>query len=474
MKKGEIGELFIEGVRFPNRAYGHAGGEEVVVKNAVPGQKVRFMLTKKRSGRCSGRLLEVIERSPLETAEPLCSAFPACGGCTYQTLGYEQQLHLKKNMVRDILEPVFAGYGIPEDVFEGIAHTEPELPYRNKMEYTFGDTYKGGPLVLGLHKKDSNHDIVSCRDCVIVNDDFNMIADFAEQYCRNAGMSFYHRMSHEGYLRNLLVRRSERLHEIMVALVTTSREEHSLDAFVSGLASLKLEGQITGILHMTYDGVADIVRSECTEVLFGRDHIFDEMNGLRFKISPFSFFQTNTRGAELLYRTVGEFIGDIENAEVFDLYCGTGTITQMLSKSASHVTGVEIIPEAVEAALENAADNKIENCDFICGDVLEVIDSIQKKPDYIVLDPPRDGVNPKALRKIIDFGASRMVYVSCKPTSLARDLEMLCASGYEVKRVKCIDMFPETYHCESVCLLERMSSRNDLSERIGNPHFFRE
>lgn len=459
MKKGDILEVLIEGVRFPNRGYGHIGEDEVVIKNTVPGQKVRFMLTKKRSGRCSGRLIEVTDKSPLETRDPLCGGFPACGGCTYQTLDYEQQLILKEKQVRELLSPVFGEYGITQDVYEGIVHAAPELPYRNKMEYTFGDAYKGGPLVLGLHKKDSNHDIVACRECVIVNDDFNMIADCVEKYCRDAGMSFYHRMSHEGYLRNLLIRRSERLHEIMIALVATSQEDHCFDGLVSDLTSLKLEGKITGILHMTYDGVADIVRSERTDILFGRDHIFDEMSGMRFKISPFSFFQTNTRGAELLYATVGEFIGDIEDAEVFDLYCGTGTITQMLSKSAAHVTGVEIVPEAVDSAVENAAANNIKNCDFICGDVLQVIEDIPEKPDCIVLDPPRDGVNAKALQKIIDFGAKRIVYVSCKPTSLVRDLEILCASGYEIKRVKCVDMFPMTVHVESCVLLERVSNR---------------
>ena len=210
--------------------------------------------------------------------------------------------------------------------------------------------------------------------------------------------------------------------------------------------------------------MADIVTNEGTDVLYGQDFFYEELLGLRFKITPFSFFQTNSLGAEVLYQTAREFIGDAlpsgtdaDIAEhgkiVFDLYSGTGTIAQMLSPVAKKVIGVEIIEEAVEAAKENAQLNGLHNCEFIAGDVLKVIDSIEEKPDYIVLDPPRDGINPKALEKIIRYNVPQMVYISCKPTSLARDLEVLQARGYEVKKVCCVDMFPSTFHVETVVLL---------------------
>ena len=206
--------------------------------------------------------------------------------------------------------------------------------------------------------------------------------------------------------------------------------------------------------------------NEGTDVLYGQDFFYEELLGLRFKITPFSFFQTNSLGAEVLYQTAREFIGDAlpsgtdaniaEHGKiVFDLYSGTGTIAQMLSPVAKKVIGVEIIEEAVEAAKENAQLNGLHNCEFIAGDVLKVIDSIEEKPDYIVLDPPRDGINPKALEKIIRYNVPQMVYISCKPTSLARDLEVLQARGYEVKKVCCVDMFPSTFHVETCVLLSR-------------------
>ena len=212
--------------------------------------------------------------------------------------------------------------------------------------------------------------------------------------------------------------------------------------------------------------MADIVTNEGTDVLYGQDFFYEELLGLRFKITPFSFFQTNSLGAEVLYQTAREFIGDAlpsgtdaDIAEhgkiVFDLYSGTGTIAQMLSPVAKKVIGVEIIEEAVEAAKENAQLNGLHNCEFIAGDVLKVIDSIEEKPDYIVLDPPRDGINPKALEKIIRYNVPQMVYISCKPTSLARDLEVLQARGYEVKKICCVDMFPSTFHVETVVLLSK-------------------
>ena len=458
MKKGEIYEVKIDEVRFPNKGIGSVDGERVVLKNVMPGQTVRFIVQKKRSDHFIGRVLEVTGKSVLETRQPLCSLFPECGGCTYQTMGYTHQLVLKAEEVKNILAPVLERYGVSrrefdQDLFEGIAHSEKEFPYRNKMEYTFGDECKGGELTLGLHKKGSNFDILPCTDCRITHRDYNDIVRCVMNYCREKKLPYYHRMSHEGFLRNLLVRRAEYTGEIMIALVTTTQIRHDFSGLTVRLLSLGLEGEITGILHMEFDGVADIVRSEHTEILYGKDHIYDNLFGLSFRISPFSFFQTNTRGAEVLYGTVKDYIGDIVNAEVFDLYSGTGTIAQILSETAGHVTAVEIVEEAVEAAKMNAAENGIENCTFLCGDVLKMLDEIENRPDYIILDPPRDGINPKALSKIIDYGAERIVYVSCKPTSLARDLEMLLAGGYEVVKVKCVDMFPETVHVETVCCL---------------------
>ena len=209
------------------------------------------------------------------------------------------------------------------------------------------------------------------------------------------------------------------------------------------------------MLHIINDGLADVVQSDETRMLFGEEYIYEELLGLRFKISVFSFFQTNSLGAEVLYSKAREYIGDTKDMTVFDLYSGTGTIAQIIAPVARKVVGVEIVEEAVEAAKKNTELNGLHNCEFIAGDVLKVIDEIEDKPDMIILDPPRDGIHPKALQKIIDFGGDRIVYISCKPTSLARDLELLQAQGYQVEKGCAVDMFPGTVHVETVILLSR-------------------
>ena len=221
-----------------------------------------------------------------------------------------------------------------------------------------------------------------------------------------------------------------------------------------------LLGKIKGILHTKNDSIADVVKNEGTDILYGQDYFYEELLGLRFKISPFSFFQTNSLGAEVLYETARSFIlGNdadmLREKTVYDLYSGTGTIAQMLASVSKEVVGVEIVEEAVEAAKENAALNGLTNCKFLAGDVLKVLDEIEEKPDYIVLDPPRDGIHPKAIQKIIDYGVENMIYISCKPTSLARDLQVFLERGYEVKKICCVDMFPNTVHVETVILMSR-------------------
>ena len=261
-------------------------------------------------------------------------------------------------------------------------------------------------------------------------------------------------MSHEGYLRHLLVRRAQKTGEILVNLVTTSQSDMPMEPLKERLLALSLEGTFAGILHSINDGLADVVRSDKTEVLYEKEYFYEELLGLKFKISTFSFFQTNSLGAEVLYSTVREFIGEGNKNVVFDLYSGTGTIAQLMADVAKKVIGVEIVEEAVEAAKKNAELNGLTNCEFIAGDVLKVLDTIEEKPDYIILDPPRDGIHPKALQKIIAYGVEYMVYISCKPTSLARDLVALTEGGYQVEKVVCVDMFPQTTGVETVCLLK--------------------
>lgn len=495
MKKGQIAEGTVNKVEFPNKGIVYTDeGERIIVKNTIPGQRVSFAVNKVRKGKAEARLLETLKKSPLETADT-CTHFGACGGCTYQSLPYEDQLKIKEEQVRGMMENAIGDACAYE--FLPIKHSPRVLAYRNKMEFSFGDAYKDGPLALGMHKRGSFYDIVTVEDCRIVDGDFRTILMVTLSYFGEQGISFYHRLRHTGYLRHLLVRKAVKTGEILVDLITTTqewsnapvqetderakieaallekqgkcphagtineeKEKSLLDGWKEALHALSLEGTLKGVLHTKNDSVADVVKNEGTEVLSGQDYFYEELLGLRFKISPFSFFQTNSLGAEVLYSTAREFIlGDnpdmLTDKTVYDLYSGTGTIAQMLAPVCKKVVGVEIIEEAVEAAKENAALNHLDNCEFLAGDVLKVLDTIEERPDYIVLDPPRDGIHPKALEKIINYGVDHMIYISCKPTSLARDLEVLLARGYVVDKVQCVDMFPNTVHVETCVLLSR-------------------
>ena len=454
MKKGEIYEGILEKVEYPNKGLVYVGDQKVTVKNGIPGQKVRFVINKKRSGRAEGRLLEVLEKSPLETREPVCSIFPACGGCMYQTMSYEAQLEMKERQIRELLEKALPDKAL-DGVWEGIRRSPAEFAYRNKMEFSFGDEYKDGPLSLGLHKKGSTYDVLTAADCRLVHEDMTKILSCVLEYFRSRGVSYYRKLQHVGYLRHLLLRRSVTTGEILVHVITTTQEEHDLSALVQELLALPLDGKIVGIMHIFNDSLSDVVQSDETKILYGQDYFYETLLGLRFKVSTFSFFQPNSLAAEVLYSIVREYIGDTKDLEVFDLYSGTGTIAQLAAAVAKEVIGVEIVEEAVKAARDNAKLNGLANCRFIAGDVLKVLDEVAEKPDVIILDPPRDGIHPKALPKILSYKVERIVYISCKATSLARDLESFLAAGYQVERACCVDQFCQTVHVETVVTLVR-------------------
>lgn len=449
MKKGDIFEGKVIRTEFPNKGIIDIEGQKVIVKNALEGQIVRFSINKKKRDKIEGRLLEVIEPSPIEQPAA-CKHFGICGGCRYQNLSYEQQLDLKKRQVEELIEKSGLSFAI-ENIY-GSPITE---GYRNKMEFTFGDEEKDGPLALGMHKKNSFYDIVTLEDCRIVDPDFNVLLQAILKYFKEKGETYFHKIRHEGFLRHLVMRRSVKTGDILINLVTTTQSRLDESEFVNMILSQKIDGKVVGILHTLNDNLADVVQSDETKTLYGQDYFYEYLYNMRFKISPFSFFQTNTLGAEVLYDQVREYVGETKDKLVYDLYTGTGTIAQMLAPVASKVVGVEIVEEAVEAAKKNAVDNHLDNCEFIAGDVLKVVDNLTQKPDILVLDPPRDGIHPKALRKIINFNVDEMVYVSCKPTSLMRDLLVFREAGYEVKRCCLVDMFPGTVHVETCVLLGR-------------------
>ncbi|MBP3754737.1 MAG: 23S rRNA (uracil(1939)-C(5))-methyltransferase RlmD [Lachnospiraceae bacterium] len=466
MKRGQIVEGYVESCDYPCKARVKCEEGIVAVKNALPGQKVLVRIGRSRDGRADGTLVEVVGRSTLETGR-ICAHFGDCGGCAYLSMSEEDEMNLKGEQMKKLfaqrVSQSTSKYG-REPEWDGIRQSPKVYGYRNKMEFSFGDETKGGDLNVGLHKRGAFHDIIDTSDCMIVDEDYRTILTLTRDYFRENKTPFYHKTTHSGYLRNLMVRKAAYTGEILVCLVSASSEKWGeddsilLEGYIKALTSASYTGKLAGIIHIICDALSDAIIPDKTEVIYGEDHINDRLLGLDFKIGPYSFFQTNSYSAEVLYGMVREYVekcGGADGKTVYDLYCGTGTIAQIAAPSASKVYGVEIIPEAVEAAVKNAERNGIDNCEFICGDVLKVLDDLTDKPDIIILDPPRDGIHPKALPKIIDYGVDHIIYISCKPTSLERDLEELLAGGYMIERYGCVNQFPWTREVETVMLLRK-------------------
>ena len=513
LKRKDIAEGVIEKVDYPNRGRIYTEeGQKVTVKNTIPGQKIRFRVFKKHKDRVEGNLLELLEKSPLESREKVCEIFPDCGGCLCQTMPYEKQLAMKSDMVNRLLEEVLDGAA-----YDGILGSPDEFEYRNKMEFSFGDEVLDGPLTLGLHKRATTYTVLDADSCRLVHEDIRKIVRATLDYCKENNLPKYNKRIHQGFLRFLLVRRSQTTGELLVYLITSSQMQHDFSTWADRLRKLEISGTFAGIFHAEDDKMADAVNVDVLHTLYGKDYFYEELLGLKFKVTAFSFFQTNTKvGFEQEDDTVSnvEFAHKIDSVReiwtaknqlngagtdteisvnslsageetdgttqapqrdaeavhapiLYDLYSGTGTIGQMLSPVAGHVYGVELIPEAVKAAEENAALNDITNCTFIAGDVLEKLQEIEERPDYIILDPPREGVNPRALSQIIEYGVGEMVYISCKASSFKKDMAMLREHGWRVKRWCLVDMFPQTMHVETVCLLSKLSgAKHHISVQV--------
>ena len=441
-------EMKIDGNIFSNKSFGTWDDRTVTVKGGIEGQTVGVKLKKKKSNP-KGSIEEVIERSPLETEEG-CPHKNKCGGCRYQSLSYENELLLKEGMYRNLFERE----GLSYLMFEEVKPAPNIEAYRNKMEYTFGDEYRDGPLALGMNKKKSFYEVVDVRQCNIVHRDFTKILEEVLTYFNRLGKEKFNRIRHVGFLRHLVIRRSEKYGEILINLVTTTNDSFDYDRFVDMIRSIDLVGEVVGILHTENDSMGDVVQADRINSLYGRNYIRENLLGLEFKISPFSFFQTNSLGAEKLYTIAREYIGE-DNDIVFDLYSGTGTIAQIIAPVCKKVVGIEIVEEAVDMARENAKLNKLDNVEFLAGDVLEAVDDLNYRPNLIVVDPPREGINPKAIGKIIDFDPEVFVYISCNPVTLVRDLEVFKDRGYKVVKMTGMDMFPRTPHCETLVRLEK-------------------
>ena len=381
----------------------------------------------------------------------ICPHREFCGGCIHQGTAYSEQLKEKEKEVLRLLQYK----GVTPEKIDSIEGCPSAFCYRNKMEYTFGDFVKDGEMTLGMHRKKNFMSIVTVDNCQLVDPDFNVILKSVLAFAVEQGYTFYHKRSHSGLLRNLIIRKGVRTGELLVNIVTTSEEGFDEAGFTEMLLSLTLTNKIVGVLRTYCDSLADAVVPDSLETLYGRDYYMEKLLGLDFKVSAFSFFQTNVEAAERLYTEAIALVDSFEGKKAFDLYCGTGTISQVLALKAKEVLGIELVEEAVEAATENAALNGLDNCRFIAGDVFKVLNEVSDKPDVIVVDPPRVGIQPKALDKIISYGVKEIVYISCNPKTLAENLRYLDYYGYKCRYLKPFDNFPMTKHTECIALMEK-------------------
>ena len=382
----------------------------------------------------------------------ICPNSEYCGGCIYQGVPYEEQLKQKDKSIRKLLEK----HKIDDLIYQGIVPAITPFCYRNKMEYTFGDFEIGGELALGMHRKKSFMSIITTDTCQLVPSAFNKVLSSTLEFCRSRGYSFYHRKTHEGLLRNLVVRCGVRTNELLINIVTSSEDGFDEDAYKDMLLSLDLDMEIIGIIRTFNDSLADAVINEGTKILYGRDYYNENILGLKFQVKAFAFFQTNIDAVERLYSDALKVIPNIDNKIVYDLYCGTGTISQLMASRAKEVYGIEIVEDSLIAAEANTKLNNIDNCHYICGDVKDKLSELDVKPDVIVVDPPRVGMHDKVVDSLCNYGINEFLYISCNPTTLCINLERFKLNGYEPRYLKVYDNFPMTKHAECICLLSKI------------------
>jgi 23S rRNA (uracil1939-C5)-methyltransferase len=443
--RGDELELTIDSLAFGGNGVARHDGYVVFVVGAVPGDRVRARVTRPKRDYAEAITVEILE--PSAERIPATAPHP---GVPWQVLPYERQLEIKSQQVEDALRRIGKLDGF---VMEPIVPAVEQWRYRNKLEYSFG-TEPDGELVFGFHAPGHWERIVPIDDCLIASERSNVASRQVLDWCRSRALTAYDRRTHEGFLRNLVVREGRRTGQIQVRLVTMPG---ALDT--DGLAEAV---DCDGLLWTAFDGVGETTALGETELIAGSDYLDEEVNGLSFRISPHAFFQTNTEMAERLYAIAGEYAALRGFERVYDLYCGIGTIGLTLAPRASELWGLELIEPAIGDAISNAKLNEIDNARFFAGDVRVALRELVAKagtPDVVVVDPPRAGLSTKVVRRMIDASPKRIVYVSCNPTTLAPNAAQLVEAGYVLRRVTPVDMFPQTPHIECVALLERGTQR---------------
>jgi 23S rRNA (uracil1939-C5)-methyltransferase len=449
VKNGDELELHVDSLAYGGNGVARLNGFVVFVRRGLPGDTVRARVTKVKRGYAEATTVDVLSPGPDRVVAP-CPHFGACGGCRFQDYAYERQLEAKAGQVRDAL--VRLG-GIAEPPLDAIVPAASQYAYRNKLEYSFTQTADGPAL--GFHRAGRWDEVLPLETCLLTSDVGNAIRDAVQGWAREERLEAYDQGTGSGYLRHLVVREGRNTGQVLVQLVTARGRKFEEGYLVEVLRRIP---EVRSI-HWAVNETAAEVTNLPTTLLWGEEAIEEEILGLRFRVRPTAFLQTNTEMAEVLFSLAREFAGLTGNETVYDLYCGTGTIALALASRALTVWGVEISEESVACAIENADLNGITNAAFFAGNVSLALEELQERagaPDVVVVDPPRAGLAGKALRRMARLGAPRIVYVSCNPTTLASDLKSLREDfGYELRRCAPVDMFPHTPHIETVNLLER-------------------
>ena len=460
-KKGTDLELSIESLAFGGRGVARIDDMIVFVKNAIPGQTVLARITKKRASFLEARTLEIIQESSLAIDVP-CQHFKDCGGCTFQNLDYAEQLAAKEIQVKDIFRRIG---GFKEITVEPILGCEKIFNYRNKMEFTFSNRRwltenesegLSADFALGLHVPGRYDKILNINECHIQSNDSNRILDIVKTMTMELGLIPYDIKAHIGFMRHLMIKHGGVSDEIMVNIVTSRDEHEKLQPIVDKL--IEEFPNIVSIVNNITTRRAGVSTGEEQLVLFGKDTINDKLGDYEYMISADSFFQTNTHQAKRLYDIIQEEASLTKNDILYDLFCGTGSISIYLAKYAKTVYGFELVMSAVQDAIQNAHSNRIKNAWFFAGDLMNLfktnIETQQiELPDVMVVDPPRAGLHPNTVNDIIEKAPKRLVYVSCNPSTQARDLKVLCDNGFELIKIRPVDMFPHTPHVENVATL---------------------
>lgn len=468
IKRGQEYEVSVDKLAFGGKGIAKLNGYVIFVENAIPGQKVKVRITRKRQGFAEARVLEILENSK-DSVQPKCFHFGECGGCRFQNLAYNVQLEQKRLQVIESIQHIG---GIPDPrVFETIASPDKYF-YRNKMEFSFGrnrwvtkleidddSIMKPKDFALGMHVRGRYDKILDIDECYLQSELCVDILNRVKAFVLETKMPIYSTTDHIGFWRHLVIREGKSTGQMLVNFVTTSQGK--CDDFIQNLVKILVTEfpEITTIVQNITDRKAEVALGEREIVLHGSGVINEKIGENFYQISANSFFQTNTSGAGLLYSKITEFADFSGNEIVYDLYAGAGSISLYISNKVKEVIGFEIVADAVKDANKNSDLNKISNCSFIAGDLKDTleIDVAQKigLPDILIIDPPRPGLHEDVVEMVVKLSPQKIVYVSCNPTTFARDLKLICESGYKLIKVQPVDMFPMTPHIELVSLIEK-------------------